>query len=57
MVVGATVHSGSSGSPVFDREGRVVGMIFAQLPARGSEPVRGLAIPISTLMQLPLERG
>lgn len=57
MVVDATVHSGSSGSPVFDRQGRVVGIIFAQIPAQASEPIRGLAVPVSTLLQLLVERG
>lgn len=57
MVVDATVHAGSSGSPVFDREGRVVGIIFAQIPAEGSDPIRGLAVPVSALLQLLAERG
>lgn len=57
MVVDATVHAGSSGSPVFDSRGQVVGIIFAQLPAQPSERIRGLAIPVNTLLQLLAERG
>lgn len=40
------VHPGSSGSPVFDSESRVVGVIFAKLI---QEDDLGLAIPISSL--------
>lgn len=57
IVIAATVHSGSSGSPVFDAQGRVVGIIFGQLPAQGETPIRGLAIPVNVLLQMLLERG
>lgn len=49
MVLEAPIHPGSSGSPVFDEEGRVLGVVFAQLPKEEGLPDRGLAIPIAVL--------
>lgn len=42
----APIHPGSSGSPVFNRQGRVVGVIYASVQAGDPEDTRGLAVPI-----------
>lgn len=48
MEIEAPIYVGSSGSPVFDTQGRVVGVVFAQLATdRG-----GLAVPIAALTTL-----
>lgn len=47
------VHPGSSGSPVFDGESRVIGVIFAKLT---QEDGVGLAIPISYLTDYMRDR-
>ena len=47
------VHPGSSGSPVFDGESRVIGVIFAKLT---QEDGVGLAIPISYLTDYMSDR-
>lgn len=53
MRVTALVVPGSSGGPVLDRRGRVVGVIFAEEIATGL----GLAIPIDTLEMLVRDGG
>lgn len=49
------IHKGSSGSPVFNKEGKVVGVIFATIPPSGTddgeaEEYIGLAVPIEYLV-------
>ena len=46
ICIDGAVHPGSSGSPVFDTESRVVGVVFAMLTQQDDT---GLAIPISYL--------
>lgn len=47
MEIAAPIHEGSSGSPVFNQEGDVIGVIFARLPGTERTAGRGLAIPIT----------
>ena len=54
LVIRGPVHRGSSGSPVFNREGLVVAVIFGTLQqgsGQGGE-ILGLAIPVDRLMAL-----
>ena len=53
ICINGPVHPGSSGSPVFDGESRVIGVIFAKLT---QEDDKGLAIPISKLTDHISER-
>lgn len=60
LLIDAPIHSGSSGSPVFNKDGEVVGIIFATLrnSGRAQEQTFGLAIPVEYLisnMELELE--
>lgn len=52
FAIDAPVYPGNSGSPVFNREGQVVGVVFASLPQddRGYPP--GLAVPIKEVLQI-----
>lgn len=52
MEIIAPIQAGSSGSPVFDRNGSVIGVVFARVPADDDAPDRGLAIPIRELEPL-----
>lgn len=48
IVSSAPAEPGSSGSPMYDNEGRVVGVVYAASP----DGAHSLAIPVSTLMGL-----
>ncbi len=53
MEIEAPIHPGSSGSPVFNDAGRVVGVIFAVAQNEQEEEIiRGLAVPLSYLEEL-----
>ena len=49
LEIDAPIHRGSSGSPVFNDEGRVVAVIFAAVGEEKEEDARGLALPVETL--------
>jgi S1-C subfamily serine protease len=49
IVFDGPVHAGSSGSPIFDSEGLVIGVIYARFMDIQN---RGLAVPISVLLKL-----
>lgn len=55
LMIKGPVYRGSSGSPVFNREGLVVAVIFATLQQQGpagQEDIIGLAVPAAELMAL-----
>lgn len=56
IMMKAPVYRGNSGSPVFNRDGRVVGIIFATLNHE-SEGTVGLFIPVDELYRLRDEAG
>jgi len=50
LMIKGPIHKGSSGSPVFNKEGKVVAVIFATLLQDNSEnEIIGLAIPIQNI--------
>jgi len=49
LVVEAAIYPGSSGSPLFNEYGEVVGVVFATLRSRDPSEVRGLAVDIREL--------
>lgn len=52
MEIEAPVHPGSSGSPVFNGENKVVAVVYATLQQDGTENKKGLAIPVSYLLEI-----
>ena len=48
----APIQRGSSGSPVFNEEGRVVAVVFATVESGEKGERRGLALPVSLLQDL-----
>ena len=58
LLVQASIHKGSSGSPVFQEDGMVVGMIFATAVRQDrDEVIMGLAIPIEKILEKMEEKG
>lgn len=52
LEIKAPIQAGSSGSPVFDGEGKVVGVIFASLASNEEGDSKGLAVPVSRVHSL-----
>jgi len=54
FTIDAPIYSGNSGSPVYSRDGRVVGVVFATLrrTVNGEDKVEGMAIPVIELNKL-----
>ncbi|MDD2234613.1 MAG: hypothetical protein PHV03_06855 [Desulfitobacteriaceae bacterium] len=52
FTIGVTVAPGSSGSPVLDEQGRLVGIVYAagKIAADGEEQDRAIAIPATALL-------
>ncbi|MGF7184551.1 S1-C subfamily serine protease [Desulfitispora alkaliphila] len=51
LAIKAPIHQGSSGSPVFNDKGKVIGVIFATLRNPGDEEnIIGLAVPVNQLI-------
>ncbi|MDD4402047.1 MAG: hypothetical protein PHI24_09290 [Desulfitobacteriaceae bacterium] len=51
FTIGVTVAPGSSGSPVLDEQGRLVGIVYAagKIAVDGEEQDRAIAIPATAL--------
>ncbi len=49
LVVEAAIYPGSSGSPLFNQYGEVVGVVFATLRSRDPSEVKGLAVDVREL--------
>ncbi len=50
LMIKGPIYKGSSGSPVFSAEGKVVAVIFATLVTNNNEEIIGLAVPIKHLL-------
>lgn len=48
----APIYPGNSGSPVYDQNGEVIGVVFASLKRETEDPeqIRGLAIPVQEIL-------
>ena len=51
LVIEAMIYPGSSGSPLFTKEGEVVGVVFATLRNRDPAEVRGVAVSAEEVIQ------
>ena len=49
LEIDASIYGGSSGSPVFNKEGKVVAIIYAAMEGQEEEDTRGLALPVTLL--------
>lgn len=55
IVIEAPIHAGSSGSPVFDSENKVIAVVYAVLRQDSqddNEKIKGLAIPVKYLEEI-----
>jgi len=52
MIIDAPIHKGNSGSPVINKEGRVIGIIYAKtIPKVGKDDkIEGFAIPVEKII-------
>ncbi|HED23518.1 MAG TPA: serine protease [Firmicutes bacterium] len=50
LVIKALIYPGSSGSPLFDKDGKVVGIVFATLRNSDDDEIRGLAVDARELL-------
>ncbi len=52
MEIEAPIYPGSSGSPVFDDDNKVVGVVYAAVQQDETESKKGLAVPVFYLLEL-----
>jgi len=57
MALQASIHRGSSGSPVFDENHRVIGVIYATARQEEQEETIGLAVTVSALRRFLEDSG
>ena len=51
FVIDAPVHPGNSGSPVFDENKKVVGVVFGSIQQEDNAKQQGLAIPAKEILE------